>query len=190
MIPHLKAQFQIHSKKFKAMQSIDVSELHYLVPSHPNPYPSHFSLTQNNTPAFQLSRSSNPLYHLQINPQVQEFNLRSTCFSSNSTSDEADEQQISLINERKQRRMISNRESARRSRMRKQKHLDELWSQVVWLRNENHQLMDKLNHVSESRDKALKENAQLKEAASELRQMIADMNINSPDPTSSAGLLP
>ncbi|KAA8547860.1 hypothetical protein F0562_004289 [Nyssa sinensis] len=116
----------------------------------------------------------------EITPQIQELNPQATCFSSNSTSDEADEQQLSIINERKQRRMISNRESARRSRMRKQKHLDELWSQVVWLRNENHQLVDKLNHVSECHDQALQENAQLKEEASELRQMITDMKINSP----------
>lgn len=79
--------------------------------------------------------------------------------------------------------MISNRESARRSRMRKQKHLDELWSQVVWLRNENHQLIDKLNHVSERHDQVLQENAQLKEEASELRQMLTEMQLNSPYPS-------
>lgn len=67
--------------------------------------------------------------------------------------------------------------------MRKQKHLDELWSQVMWLRNENHQLIDKLNHVSESHDRVLQENAQLKEEASELRQMLTDMQLNSPYPT-------
>ncbi|KAL7232133.1 hypothetical protein ACSBR2_010200 [Camellia fascicularis] len=138
-----------------------------------------FGLTPNNIPTFQFSRSTNPLFHLQITPQGQEFNSQSTCFSSNSTSDEADEQQLSLINERKQRRMISNRESARRSRMRKQKHLDELWSQVLWLRNENHQLIDKLNHASESHDKILQENTQLKEETSELRQMLTDMQLNS-----------
>lgn len=97
----------------------------------------------------------------------------------NSTSDEADELQVSIIDERKQRRMISNRESARRSRMRKQKHLDELWSQVVRLRNENHTLIDKLNHVSESHDRVLQENARLKEEASDLRQMLADLKIGS-----------
>lgn len=78
--------------------------------------------------------------------------------------------------------MISNRESARRSRMRKQKHLDELWSQVVWLRNENHQLIDKLNHFSETHDKMVQENAQLKEETTGLRQMITDMQLNSPYP--------
>ena len=76
--------------------------------------------------------------------------------------------------------MISNRESARRSRMRKQKHLDELWSQVVRLRNENHNLIDKLNHVSESHERVLQENACLKEEASDLRQMLASLQIGTP----------
>ncbi|WOG89274.1 hypothetical protein DCAR_0208511 [Daucus carota subsp. sativus] len=162
------------------MQSTDVTDLHYLAPPNPTSYPAHFGYTQNNIPTFDYSRLSNPLYHLQINAQAQEFNPQTTCFSSNSTSDEADDQQISLINERKQRRMISNRESARRSRMRKQKHLDELWSQVVWLRSENHQLIDKLNDFSERHDQVLQENAQLKEETSELRQMLTDMQLNSP----------
>ncbi|KAK6913432.1 Basic-leucine zipper domain [Dillenia turbinata] len=116
----------------------------------------------------------------EVPPQVLDLNPQLSCFSNNSTSDEADEQQLTLINERKQRRMISNRESARRSRMRKQKHLDELWSQVMWLRNENHQLIDKLNHVSESHDRVVQENAQLKEEAAELRQMLTSMQLNSP----------
>ncbi|KAK4417544.1 Basic leucine zipper 43 [Sesamum alatum] len=165
------------------MQPTEVSELHYLFPPNPTQFPAHFGLTSMNTPAYQISRFPNPLYQLHMTPQVQEFNPQSTCFSSNSTSDEADEQQLSIINERKQRRMISNRESARRSRMRKQKHLDELWSQVVWLRNENHQLIDKLNHVSERHDQVLQENAQLKEEASELRQMLTEMQLNSPYPS-------
>lgn len=136
-------------------------------------------MTQN-SPAFQLNQFSNPLYSFQIPSHTQDLNTQSSCFSSNSTSDEAEEKQLSLINERKQRRMISNRESARRSRMRKQRHLDELWSQVVWLRNENHQLIDKLSHVSECHDRVLQENAQLKEEASELRQMLTDMQLSSP----------
>ncbi|KAL6521674.1 hypothetical protein OROGR_018243 [Orobanche gracilis] len=135
------------------------------------PYTDHFHLL------------SNPFHH-----QLHIGNPHPTSMSSNSTSDEADEQQQQqqqqqqsvIINERKQRRMISNRESARRSRMRKQKHLDELWSQVVWLRNENHQLIDKLNNVSESHDRAVEENARLKGEVSELRQMMSDMQINSP----------
>lgn len=163
------------------MQSSEVTRLHYFVPSNPTPYPAHFSMAGNNSPSIHFSSfSSNPLsnFHV-ISPQVHELNPQISCFSSNSTSDEADEQQLSLINERKQRRMISNRESARRSRMRKQKHLDELWSHVVWLRNENHQLVDKLNHVSECHDRVLQENLQLKEEASELRQMVTDLQLTS-----------
>ncbi|GKU97451.1 hypothetical protein SLEP1_g10594 [Rubroshorea leprosula] len=161
------------------MQACEVSGLHYLAPSNPSPYSQHFSMSESNTPIFELINGfSNPLYNLCTPPQALEFNPQSSNVSNNScNSDEADEQQQSvIINERKQRRKISNRESARRSRMRKQRHLDELWSQVVWLRNENHQLMDKLNHVSESHDRALQENVQLKEETSELRQMISNMH--------------
>lgn len=163
--------------------------LNYLLPSnYPSPYnPSNYNIN----PTFQnLQRLSNQLFgnnnFHNINHIHHDFTSppqSSSCISSNSTtSDEADDQhqQLMINNERKHRRMISNRESARRSRMRKQKHLDELWSQVVWLRNENHQLVDKLNHVSESHDQVLQENVQLKEEASELRQMIRDMQIHSP----------
>ncbi|XP_065858808.1 basic leucine zipper 43-like [Euphorbia lathyris] len=161
------------------MQPSEVTGLHYLAPSNPCPYSAYFSMNQDNASTFQFNRFTNP-YNSQIPTQLQEFSLQSSSLSNNSTSDEADEQQLSIINERKKRRMISNRESARRSRMRKQKHLDELWSQVVWLRNENHQLIDKLNHVAECHDQVQQENAQLKEEASELRQMLSDMQLNSP----------
>ncbi|KAJ9564083.1 hypothetical protein OSB04_000049 [Centaurea solstitialis] len=141
-----------------------------------SPYLLQANQTLNNSPILQfnvnVNTPVNQVYHLDINPQFQEI-LR-----SNSTSDEADVEQLSLINERKQRRMISNRESARRSRMRKQKHLDELWSQVMWLRNENHQLVDKLNKFSETHEQVLQENVQLKEEASELRTMVAKLQLN------------
>ncbi|XP_010032584.2 basic leucine zipper 43 [Eucalyptus grandis] len=168
------------------MESSGVSGLYYYCPSNPSPYPSQVTnLIQDQSPAFNFTRLSNSLYNFQFPPQGQELNgiggnALASCLSNNSTSDESEEQQMSIINERRQRRMISNRESARRSRMRKQKHLDELWSQVVWLRHENHQLVDKLNQVSEDHDRAVQENVQLKEEASELRQMLTDMRLSSP----------
>lgn len=104
----------------------------------------------------------------------------SSSISNNSTSDEGDEllhDDSIIIDERKKRRMISNRESARRSRMRKQKHLDELWSQVVHLRTENFNLIDKLNHISNRHDKVVQENARLKEEASDLRRTLNDVQL-------------
>ncbi|KAF8407912.1 hypothetical protein HHK36_007050 [Tetracentron sinense] len=154
------------------MQPDEVARLHYLAPANPNPYLAHFVAAQNNTPTFAYSRYSSPLPNSQIS--------HSSSFSNNSTSDEADEHQQSVIDERKQRRMISNRESARRSRMRKQKQLDELWSQASWLRTENHQLVDKLNHVSESHNQVLQENVQLKEEVSGLRHLLTNLQLDNP----------
>ncbi|KAJ6752976.1 BZIP PROTEIN (ATBZIP48) [Salix koriyanagi] len=166
------------------MQPSEVTGLHYLAPSNPPPYSDRFIMSQNTLQEFdQFHQFTNPYYNFQIPSQVQEFSLQASCMSSISTSDEADEQHLSLINDRKQRRMVSNRESARRSRMRKQKHLDELWSQVVWFRNENHQLLDKLNHVTECHDRVVQENVQLKEETSELRQMLTAMQLSSPYPS-------
>ncbi|XP_047342100.1 basic leucine zipper 43-like [Impatiens glandulifera] len=151
----------------------EVAEINYLVSSDnfmisPCPFPStnmtaplHFSSFLGGN--FPIGQAASPPLH-----------------GYNSTSDEADEQQTYVVDERKQRRMISNRESARRSRMRKQKHLDELCSQVMRLRMENQSLVNKLNHVAECHEKIQKENVRLKEETSGLRQMISDIRIGSP----------
>ncbi|KAK8529106.1 hypothetical protein V6N13_102038 [Hibiscus sabdariffa] len=158
----------------------ELTGLHYLAPENPILIPTNLGMVQNTIPAFHFNRFLNNLPSFHIPPPAHEFTAQSSSFSNNSTSDEAEEHHVSIIDERKQRRMISNRESARRSRMRKQKHLDELWSQVIRLRNENHSLIDKLNHVSECHDLVLQENARLKEEASDLRQMLTDVKIGSP----------
>ncbi|XP_031109701.1 basic leucine zipper 43-like [Ipomoea triloba] len=178
------------------MQPTESTELHYLLAPNQNQLPTRSNLSNNPNSPFQHFPLTlpNPSYHplLQMNPQFQDLIIsHPACnFSSNSTSDEAEEhhQQQSLINERKQRRMISNRESARRSRMRKQRQVDELWSQVVWLRNENHQLSDKLSHATERHDQAVQENVQLKEEATGLRQMITEIQLHSPFPAAGCTL--
>ncbi|KAK4430132.1 Basic leucine zipper 43 [Sesamum alatum] len=157
----------------------EIQGMNFFAPENLPAFPANFGLMESNFPALHFSRFSTNLPNYQTSlPGIHEFSPVSMCISSNSTSDEAEDHQLNIIDERKQRRMISNRESARRSRMRKQKHLDELWSQVVRLRTENHSLIDKLNHVSESHDRVVQENARLKEEASGLRQMLTDVQIS------------
>ncbi|KAK7850511.1 basic leucine zipper 43 [Quercus suber] len=161
----------------------EITGIHYLAPETPISIPANFGMmkSMSNTPNLYFNRFLSNLPNFHFPPPGQEFTPQSSCLSNNSTSDEADEEhQLSIIDERKQRRMISNRESARRSRMRKQKHLDELWSQVLRLRTENHTLIDKLNRVTESHEQVLQENARLKEEAIDLRQMLTELQIGSP----------
>lgn len=137
-----------------------------------------FGLKQSNSPPLDLNTfliTNSPNYDHHNFLQVHD----SSCISNNSTSDEAEDHHLGIdMDERKRRRMISNRESARRSRMRKQRHLDELWSQVVRLRTENHNLIDKLNQVSESHERVVEENVRLKEEASDLRRMMVDLQFS------------
>lgn len=162
----------------------DINGLNYIIPPENSfQIPQNYVFPQSEIPNFHLNNLLSTLPNCHYPSAGHEF-APPSCLSSNSTtSDEADELQFNnVIDERKHRRMISNRESARRSRMRKQKHLDELWSQVVRLRTENNNLVDKLNHVSESHERVVQENARLKEETFDLRQMVADMQIGNSFP--------
>ncbi|XWS33461.1 hypothetical protein CRYUN_Cryun22dG0085000 [Craigia yunnanensis] len=94
--------------------------------------------------------------------------------NSNSGSDEKN-QSFSIIEERKRRRMISNRESARRSRMRKQKHLENLRNQVKRLRIENRELTNRLRFVLYHCHRVRTDNDRLRSEYSMLRQKLSDL---------------
>ncbi|KDP32105.1 hypothetical protein JCGZ_12566 [Jatropha curcas] len=82
---------------------------------------------------------------------------------------------VSVIDERKRRRMISNRESARRSRMRKQKHLENLRNQVNRLRIENRELTNRLRFVLYHCQSVRRDNDRLRSEHSMLRQKLSNI---------------
>ncbi|PON73830.1 Basic-leucine zipper transcription factor [Parasponia andersonii] len=70
------------------------------------------------------------------------------------------------------RRMLSNRESARRSRRRKQAHLTELETQVAQLRVENSSLLKRLTDVSQKYNEAAVDNRVLKADVETMRAKV------------------
>lgn len=82
---------------------------------------------------------------------------------------------IPLHDSRRLKRMISNRESARRSRLRKKKQIEELQGQVDHLRVANDQLSKKLIALLETNHQILQENTGLKEKVSSLQAIVADL---------------
>ncbi|XP_023513321.1 bZIP transcription factor 11-like [Cucurbita pepo subsp. pepo] len=88
---------------------------------------------------------------------------------TSSTSSSMEEGELAaLMEQRKRKRMISNRESARRSRMRKQKHLDELMAMVAQLRKDNQQIVANLGVTTQHYAAVEAENSILRAQAAEL----------------------
>ncbi|CAI0430563.1 unnamed protein product [Linum tenue] len=81
----------------------------------------------------------------------------------------------SIDDERRRRRMISNRESARRSRMRKQRHLENLRNQANRLRAENRELSTRLRFVSYHSNRVRTDNERLRSEHTMLRHKLSNI---------------
>ncbi|KAG6471681.1 bZIP transcription factor 11-like [Zingiber officinale] len=73
-----------------------------------------------------------------------------------------------VLDQRKQRRRVSNRESARRSRVRKQQRLDDLNSQLQHLRRDNAEVLASLSLVTQRYFEVDRENSVLRIQSMEL----------------------
>ncbi|XP_074581015.1 bZIP transcription factor 44-like [Curcuma longa] len=80
-----------------------------------------------------------------------------------------------LIDQKKRKRKISNRESARRSRMRKQKHLDDLTAQVNQLREDNSQISTYLSLTTQQYFAMEAENSVLRTQMMELSDRLQSL---------------
>ncbi|KAH7520331.1 light-inducible protein CPRF2 [Ziziphus jujuba] len=96
--------------------------------------------------------------------------IKTTC-----CTDEPSNRPVSVVDERRRRRMISNRESARRSRMRKQKHLENLRSQVNRFRVENRELTNRLRFALYHFQRVHTDNIRLRSEYSMLQQKLSDI---------------
>ncbi|KAK8478514.1 hypothetical protein V6N13_096544 [Hibiscus sabdariffa] len=126
------------------------------------------------------------IFYNRLSPNTQ-IHLFSPNASSFSNEDDARVCQPGIVvDEKRLRRMISNRESARRSRMRKKQQIEELQSQVNQLQTVNRQLSQKVINLLENNHEILQENAQLKEKVSTLHTVLSDVFAplrNSEDPS-------
>ncbi|CAK9165523.1 unnamed protein product [Ilex paraguariensis] len=117
------------------------------------------------------SDNSNPS---PLSPNYDSYEPNRNKEKSSSGSDEPNPA-VPVIDERKRRRMISNRESARRSRMRKQKHLENLRTQVNRHKIGNRELMNRVRLITHHCQLVQNENVRLRSEAVMLRQKLWDM---------------
>ncbi|KAL7606777.1 bZIP transcription factor 11 [Lactuca sativa] len=88
----------------------------------------------------------------------------------NSGSDE------DLLHQRKRKRMQSNRESARRSRIRKQKHVDDLTDQINQIKKDNAQILTTINVTTQQFVHVEADNSVLRAQMGELSQRLDYLN--------------
>lgn len=160
MIRHLKPNMESSPHRshhcFDILEGMPPQDDHFNSSFLQNPsFHVHLQSLSSNLP----TRSNNNRYHL--NPNGETF-----CHREGLDPEE-----------RRERRMVSNRESARRSRMRKKKQIEELQQQVEQLMILNHNLSEKVINLLESNHQILQENSQLKEKVNSFHLLMAEMLI-------------
>ncbi|KAK9066982.1 hypothetical protein SSX86_014306 [Deinandra increscens subsp. villosa] len=110
-----------------------------------------------------------------ILPSASDSSTRNTN-STNSVSEngetETDKWEVNPVDERRRKRLISNRESARRSRMRKQKHLENLTDQLTRYEKSNGELVKRLRFVTHNGQVVRQENQRLQLESARLQQKL------------------
>ncbi|XP_057952573.1 bZIP transcription factor 11-like [Malania oleifera] len=96
--------------------------------------------------------------------------------SSPHRSSGSEEDLRNVMDQRKRKRMLSNRESARRSRMRKQKHLDDLMAEMAQLKGENNEILTNTNITTQLYLKMEAENSVLRAQMAELSQRLQSLD--------------
>ncbi|KAI4365714.1 hypothetical protein MLD38_021678 [Melastoma candidum] len=84
--------------------------------------------------------------------------------------------EATTVSDRKRKRMESNRESARRSRMRKQKQLEDLLGQASQLQGANKKLLNVIKSVQEKHFAVVADNAALRAQILELTKRLWSLN--------------
>ncbi|XP_072996719.1 bZIP transcription factor 53-like [Typha latifolia] len=95
---------------------------------------------------------------------------------SNQSSGSDEDLQLAAVDPRKRKRMLSNRESARRSRIRKKQHLDELVNQVAHLKNEKNQILMQSDMIAGQYRRLESENTILRTQLIELSERLQSVN--------------
>lgn len=98
--------------------------------------------------------------------------LAQSLSSSGSDSDPS----YAMLDDKKRRRIESNRESARRSRLKKQELIGDLIGQVAQLKNENNQLVQRIDNVSRMFTEVESGNDILRAQVMKLTNRLASLN--------------
>ncbi|PIN21106.1 hypothetical protein CDL12_06207 [Handroanthus impetiginosus] len=123
------------------------------------------------------------LDHTFTPSEIQElFSFLQSEPSFHSTSSSDTNRSVYSTEERKRRRMISNRESARRSRWRKKRHLEDLTNEVNRLKLQNRDLKNRLcllthdcHVVQRDSNRLLSESIYLRQKLAGLHQILAEI---------------
>ncbi|KAG5522669.1 hypothetical protein RHGRI_034718 [Rhododendron griersonianum] len=116
--------------------------------------------------------------YTHIHPFLHDLSPNTSTHSNNSLNSNSmaatEEKEASASDLRRHRRQLSNRESARRTRLRRKKQIEELQSEKSQLTTTNQKLTEELINLSQCINKIFQENAQLKGEISFLQSFISN----------------